>query len=168
MLNNSWHDRFNDWRETYNLRFLLTCFLETWYFYAIALIILFLTLEITNKLEQDQVKIKNDTNNSESNHEPRRRAFEAFAESYELDVNGIPDTEAINPSFEENRPEQLIAPESFGKTYDYYIDNLQLYFADEDGKIYQIATKGMAVKIGSPVLSVVYLDNSEPKQVSDN
>ena len=67
-----------------------------------------------------------------------------------------------------NRPKQLIAPESFGKTYDYYIDNLRLYLADEKGKIYQIPTKGMAVKIGSPVLSVVYLSTPEPNQVSDS
>ena len=162
MLNNSWHKRFNDWRETYNLRFLLTCFLETWYFYAIALSILFLTLAIGDKLEQDQVKVKNDTNNSKINHEPRRRGNEAFAESYDLGVKSVPDTAAIHPSFEENRPEQLIAPESFGKTYDYYIDNLELYFANENGKIYQIPTRGMAVKIGSPVRSVVYLSNSKP------
>ena len=133
-----------------------------WYFFVIGFVILFIAIASARVFEQKKSQIKNDTNNSGINHEPRRRTNEAFAESYDLDVKGVPDTAAINPSFEENRPEQLIAPESFGKTYDYYIDNLRLYFADEEGKIYEIPTKGMAVKIGSPVRSVVYLSNSKP------
>lgn len=143
-------------------RYILVGLANIWYFFVIAIVILIIAIASAKVFEDDKSKIKNDTNNSKSNHEPRRRANEAYAESYELDVNGISDTETINPSFEENRPEQLIAPESFGKTYDYYIDNLELYFADEDGKIYQIPTRGMAVKIGSPVRSVVYLSNSKP------
>ena len=119
---------------------------QTWYFHVFLVIIVLTAIASIDVLEMD----KSDTENHSKNGENQ------------VQSQGIESISPINPSFEENRPRQLIAPETFNKTYDYYIDNLELYFADENGKIQQIPARGMAVKIGSPVRSVVYLSNSKP------
>ena len=145
-----------------NFRNILSFVKQTWYFHVFLVIIVLTAIASIDVLEMDKSDTENHSKNSKNQFQSQSMINKAFADSYNLDVEGIEAISPINPSFEENRPKQLIAPESFNKTYDYYIDNLELYFADEDGKIYQIPTRGMAVKIGSPVLSVVYLSNSKP------
>ncbi len=135
---------------------------ETWAFHLISVAILATAIVSVEILKMDESDTENHSKNSENQVQSQGLINRAVADTYNLDVEGIEAISPINPSFEENRPEQLIAPESFNKTYDYYVDNLELYFADENGKIYQIPTRGMAVKIGSPVRSVVYLSNSKP------
>ena len=137
-------------------------FKETWAFHVISLMMLVGAILCVKLYMMDKSDTENHSKNSENQVQSQGMINKAFADSYNLDVESIEAISPINPSFEENRPVQLTAPESFNKTYDYYIDNLELYFADEEGKIYQIPTRGMAVKIGSPVRSVVYLSSSKP------
>lgn len=134
---------------------------ETWLFHVISVTILATAIASVEILRADKQNT-NTVENTKNEIQSRSKIGEVHASTYNLEVKDIADIKIINPSFEENRPKELIAPESFDKTYDYYIDNLEFYFADENGKLYQIPTRGMAVKIGSPVLSVVYLSNSKP------
>ena len=137
---------------------------ETWLIHVITLTMLATAIIFVETIRREEPDTQDHSKNSENQVQLQGMINRAFADTYNLDVEGIKAISSINSSFEENRPEQLIAPESFNRTYDYYIDNLELYFADEDGKIYQIPTRGMAVKIGSPVRSVVYLSNSKPNE----
>ena len=135
---------------------------ETWAFHLISVVILATAIVSVEILKMDKSDKENHSKNSENQVQSQGMINRAVADPSNLDVEGIEVISPINPPFQENRPEQLIAPESFNKTYDYYVDNLELYFADENGKIQQIPVRGMAVKIGSPVRSVVYLSNSKP------
>ncbi len=137
-------------------------FKETWLIHVITLTMLATAIIVVETIRREEPDTQDHSKNSENQVQSQGMINSAVADTYNLDVEGIEAISPINPSFEENRPEQLIAPESFNKTYDYYVDNLELYFADENGKIYQIPTRGMAVKIGSPVRSVVYLSNFKP------
>ena len=105
----------------YGLRNIAIAVKETWYVPTIATIMVLMALAGTEVLEtyrynikdtvqnssnikdtvQNSSNIKDTVQNSKNNLKPRPKAFEAFAESYELDVNGIADTATINPSFEE-------------------------------------------------------------------
>lgn len=135
---------------------------ETWLIHVITLTMLATAVIVVETIRREEPDTQDHSKNSENQVQSQGMINKVFADTYNLAVEGIESISPINPSFEENRPGQLIAPETFNTTYDYYIDNLELYFADENGKIYQIPTRGMAVKIGSPVRSVVYLSNSKP------
>ena len=137
-------------------------FKETWLIHVITLTMLATAVIVVETIRREEPDTQDHSKNSENQIQSQGMINKAFADTYNLAVEGIESISPINPSFEENRPGQLIAPETFNTTYDYYIDNLELYFADENGKIYQIPTRGMAVKIGSPVRSVVYLSDSKP------